>query len=1147
MIQSILNQFNLSIALAAFIISILTSFTAYDFFFRLSYRKGFKNILWQLYGAVVIGIGVWTAHFLSMMSFLPIQTFDKPLVVLSLMLSLTFMYLILEILKKGLKSPRYFLAARISFGFNFLVLHFIGMEAISGQLDYHPIAVIASVVISILPPFFFMKMVMNSVLSNSKPSIIRTRLISSFFIGINLVIVHYITFIGLTIRFSHSNNETINHNSFIFVGLLIGSAFILIIFLLSSFIKNKFTNQSLKLAHTEQNYQSLFTYNPDIVVNLDRDGVIISINQAIEEITGYKMEEFINQSYEYFVAHEYLDVTNEHFQKAVLGTATNYESVLYHKNGSLIDVSITNIPIVIDDEIVGVYGIVKDITEQKSSEQMIQHMANHDYLTGLPNRKLLNQRFLQQQRLEKNQRLAILFIDLDRFKVINDTLGHSVGDLLLKEVAKRLKASVHGKDIVFRQGGDEFIVILEDADREIASIVATRILKGLSSSTKINHYDIFVTPSVGISLYPIDGEQIETLIKQADFAMYQAKAAGKNTFRFYSADVNKNKTNPLQLEMELHKAIQQNELFLQYQPKVNLKSGEIIGTEALIRWNHPEWGVVSPGEFIPIAEETGLIISIGEWALLTACEQNKKWHEQGFSNLVVSVNLSARQFSQKNLVRTVGNVLLQTGLNAKYLELEITESMTVDIERTISTLQDLKKLGVRISIDDFGTGFSSLNYLKRFPVDTLKIDQSFVRELRNDPNDETIVKTIISMAHNLNLNVVAEGIETGEQLVFLQQHLCDIGQGYFFSKPVFSHELERDFVNIEQLVNSFGISQEQNERLWSEELIQNARRELQETVRLQQGMTLKFKKIDGRFIHTLCDGELVYRLGFTPNQVVGKELFDFLPEVMAKEKIKYYQRAWDGEENVTYEAEYNGIYYLAALTPINRGGEIVEVIGSCIDITQLKEAERELRKSQNMYRLVAENSHDLIAILDVNGNILYASPSHEIVLGFSPSYFEGRHPRNLYHADDLEDLSKNFAYLLESKKPFQTELRMAKRDGSWCLLESMLTPVLDENGTVKHIIAVARNITDKREVEKQLWKSEKLSIVGEIAAEVAYEIRNPITSIRGLLKLLKQNPESQQYFDIIQMELKIIEQKINEFINESTAKLNKANDNSKFR
>lgn len=345
--------------------------------------------------------------------------------------------------------------------------------------------------------------------------------------------------------------------------------------------------------------------------------------------------------------------------------------------------------------------------------------------------------------------------------------------------------------------------------------------------------------------------------------------------------------------------------------------------------------MVSPGTFIPIAEETGLIIPIGEWVLNVACKQSKIWQEQGF-NTVISVNLSAIQFNQPNLIKTIETVLQKTGLEPHLLELEITESMIADIDHTMLMLQQLKKIGILISIDDFGTGFSSLSYLKYFPVDTLKIDQSFVRNLHNNPTDETMVKTIITMAHNLNLKVVAEGIETKEQLVFLQQHLCDEGQGFFLSKPLLANDLEQKHSNIEQIVLDHGIPRELNEQMWMKELLEEAKRELQDTIRLQQGMIFKFKKINERFIHTLCDGELMYSLGLIPSQVIGKRLEEFLPYESAMEKTAIYHKAWEAEEVVTYEDELNGINYLATLRPIKKGGEVVEVIGSCIDITARK-------------------------------------------------------------------------------------------------------------------------------------------------------------------------------------------------------------------
>jgi len=457
--------------------------------------------------------------------------------------------------------------------------------------------------------------------------------------------------------------------------------------------------------------------------------------------------------------------------------------------------------------------------------------------------------------------------------------------------------------------------------------------------------------------------------------------------------------------------------------------------------------------------------------------------------------------------------------------------MTADIERTIETLNQLKQLGVRISIDDFGTGFSSLNYLKQFPVDTLKIDQSFVRELYNNPNDETIVKTIISMAHNLNLNVVAEGIETKEQLVFLQQHLCNEGQGYFFSKPLPVNELEVVLQGIPQIVIEYGISQDTNERMWAEELVQMAKKELHDTVRLQQGMIFKYKEISGQFIHTLCDGDLVYRLGVIPDQVVGKTLYDFLPTENAVKIIPPYKRAWKGEELVTYESMLNGISYLAALRPIKRAGEVVEVIGSCVDITERKKAEESLQESEYKYRLIAENMTDIILLFDSNGNTLYASPSNEKVIGFSKKDLVGNQLMDKVHPEDVALLQSKFQQIGKTNSPLQVEFRFLHGNGYWILIECVGTPVIGKNGEAEHIIAVGRDITEKRKAEEQLSKSEKLSVVGELAAGVAHEIRNPLTSIRGHFQLMQQGIIEEKFFEVILDELNRIEDIIYEFLN----------------
>ncbi|WHY91643.1 EAL domain-containing protein [Neobacillus cucumis] len=765
------------------------------------------------------------------------------------------------------------------------------------------------------------------------------------------------------------------------------------------------------------------------------------------------------------------------------------------------------------------------------NDKNYKHMAYHDYLTGLPNRNKLNSSLPNKliMAAEKRQNIAVIFMDLDRFKVINDTLGHNTGDQLLKEVAVRVKSVLDDKDVVFRHGGDEFIVILYNADRDAASMVSRRILEVLSSPFKIQTYDIFTSPSIGISLFPEDGETVDTLIQHADFAMYQAKKEGKNNFKFYSLNNQESDINPLKIEMYLHKAIKREELILHYQPKVSLKTGKIVGVEALIRWNHPELGMVSPGTFIPVAEETGLIIPIGEWALYTACKQNKEWQQKGFFT-TVSVNLSAKQFTQSNLDEIVAKILHNTKLDPKYLELEITESMTANIERTITTLQKLKKLGVHISIDDFGTGFSSLNYLQKFPVDTLKVDQSFVRKLQNNPNDETIVKTIISMAHNLNLSVVAEGIETKEQLIFLQQHLCDEGQGFLFTRPLPAKELEDSLFEIEKIVKDFGIPQDMNERKWSEELVRQAKKELNETIRLQQGMIFKFKKINGNFIHTLCDGELLYRLGLIPSLVVGKQLIEFIPEKIAKEKQLCYERAWNGEEHVSYETEVNGIYYLAALSPIKRGGEVVEVIGSCINITDRKNTEKALLESENKYRLIAENMSDLLILFDINGNGIYASPSHSTVLGYSPEYFEGNTTLHLIHPEDIPVIMMQFEEIIRTISISKVDVRLLHANGEWKLFELVATPVMGDNGEVEHIMVVGKDVTEKRLAEERLWNSEKLSLVGELAAGVAHEIRNPLTSIKGFIQLFQEGPLKKEHYNVILSEFNRIEDIIKEFL-----------------
>ncbi|PLX86494.1 MAG: hypothetical protein C0617_00855 [Desulfuromonas sp.] len=433
----------------------------------------------------------------------------------------------------------------------------------------------------------------------------------------------------------------------------------------------------------------------------------------------------------------------------------------------------------------------------RDNEKRLYHLAHYDALTNLPNRLLFQDRL--QQGLHKarrgGQKLAVMFLDLDRFKNVNDSLGHEIGDRMLQAVARRLREQVRQADTVARFGGDEFVIMLEaDQDIQEVVLVAKKILQSLQRPIELDEHQLYASASIGISLFPAYGEQVEGLVQCADVAMYRAKEQGRNTYQFYTPDMNARVHEMLLLENSMRRALEQEQFVLHYQPQVNLSSGEVIGLEALVRWQHPERGMVPPGDFIPLAEETGLIVPLGEWILRSVCAQIGSWRKKGLPPVRVAVNISGRQFQQPEFVDTVDRVLADTGLDPQWLELEITESVVMaKVEQTIMTLTDLKMRGIRMAIDDFGTGYSSLSYLKRFPISAIKIDRSFVRDITSDANDASIVSSIIALAHGMNLEVVAEGVETAEQKIFLQARECQHGQGYHFCRPVPAGQVE-DFL-----------------------------------------------------------------------------------------------------------------------------------------------------------------------------------------------------------------------------------------------------------------------------------------------------------------------------------------------------------------
>lgn len=519
------------------------------------------------------------------------------------------------------------------------------------------------------------------------------------------------------------------------------------------------------------------------------------VNPAFERITGYSAGEALGRNCRFLQGTDRDQPEVAVMRRAIRGGREAHVVLRnYRKDGGIFWAQLSISPLRdAAGQISHYVGVLSDITEARNYREQLEHQANHDTLTSLPNRSLLQDR-LQQAIAHAHRQgrlLAVAFIDLDNFKVINDSLGHSAGDHLLKITAERLRSCLREDDTVARHGGDEFVLLLNDqSSRETIARTVSRVIEMLAQPFTVEGHELTNTCSIGVTLYPEDGSDAEVLLKNADAAMYRAKAQGKNSLQFYTADMSSRLGERLKLEGQLRRALEREEFVLHYQPKIDLRSGEIYGLEALIRWRHPDEGLIAPGRFIGLAEETGLIVPIGEWALRTGCAQVKAWSDAGLPPMLLSVNISARQFKRRDLVQSVSRALSDTGLPVSHLELELTESLVMEnAEEFIQTLNALKKLGISLSVDDFGTGYSSLSYLKRFPVDRLKIDQSFVRDISTDPDDAAIARAVIQLGHSLDLRVTAEGVETAEQLRFLRDHGCDEVQGYLFSRPLSAEKI----------------------------------------------------------------------------------------------------------------------------------------------------------------------------------------------------------------------------------------------------------------------------------------------------------------------------------------------------------------------
>jgi len=533
----------------------------------------------------------------------------------------------------------------------------------------------------------------------------------------------------------------------------------------------------------------------DAVVSTDVSGHVTYLNIVAEGLTGWSKQEAAGHPLE--EVFRIVDgstreearnpMTFAIQQNDIVGLTPN--CILIRRDGAEFSIEDSSAPI--HDRhgrVTGAVMVFHDVSAARATTQSLSHLAQHDSLTGLPNRILLNDRLTEAMALANRYRrpIALLFLDLDRFKHINDSFGHVIGDRLLQSVAKRLLNCVRASDTVSRQGGDEFVILLSEVTHpQDATVCADKILDVLRSPHRIDEHDLHVTASIGIVTYPDDGTDCETLIKHADFAMYHAKDNGRDNRQFFKRDLNLRAVKRQSLENDVRHALEREEFTVHYQPKVSLETGRIVGVEALIRWLHPHLGPVPPAEFIPIAEVSGLIVPIGRWVLREACHQAQAWQDIGIAPIRIAVNISAVELRAKDFLDGIRLILAETGLEARFLELELTETFLMqDSAATLAVLQHLKQLGLHLALDDFGTGFSSLSHLRRFPIDTLKIDRSFVRSITTNVHDASIVSAVISMGNNLHMRVVAEGVETREQLSFLQECDCPFGQGYYFSQPL---------------------------------------------------------------------------------------------------------------------------------------------------------------------------------------------------------------------------------------------------------------------------------------------------------------------------------------------------------------------------
>lgn len=796
-------SYDVRLVALSLVIAIISSYTALDMAGQVSVAQGWARKLWLAGSAIALGISIWVMHFIAMLAYqLPIEiNYNFPIILLSMVVAIVFSGLGLFIVTRQLLNLPMLLAAGILIGMGTIGMHFTAMMGmrLAAIPVYDMKLVVLGDVSTVVLSFAALWLAFYPSAKTIVPGESTGKIGSAILAGIATDALHYIAMAAVNFypsaKLLKSSFSGMDKSV---LAIAIGTAGLSILMLASiaSFFGQRLSAEIARaqvLRESEKRYQNLYDLAPDAYFTITADGTIKSVNQYCADYLGYRKEELVGKSAWMTVyepdrewAQQWVDsifrekrMTSE----AELRKVRKDSSVFWIRERSKLLLDEGGTPIELN-------MICRDITEIKQAEEQLRENAFHDALTGLPNRVLFMDRLehaIAHAQRQENYLFAVLFLDLDRFKVINDSLGHLFGDQLLIAIAGRIGACLRPADTFARLGGDEFTILVEDIEDISDPIrVAERVQASLSLPFDLNGQEVFTSASIGIALNTTGYDNPENLLRDADIAMYRAKSGGAAGYEIFNTDMHATAVALLQLETDLRNALERQEFRLQYQPLVSLSHGRIIGFEALIRWQHPQRGLQNPDDFIKVAEEAGSIARIGQWVLYTACSQLREWQSQfPASPLVISVNLSAKQFNQTNLSEQIHQVLQQTGLEAHSLRLEITEGSISDgAETAASMLLQLRNLGVQLTIDDFGTGYSSLGRLYHFPINGLKIDRSFVSQMDVAAENSSIVEAIVTLAHKLELDVTAEGVETPNQLAQLRALQCEYGQGNFFSKPL---------------------------------------------------------------------------------------------------------------------------------------------------------------------------------------------------------------------------------------------------------------------------------------------------------------------------------------------------------------------------